>query len=408
MPLSGESVEIQLAGLTIETANRYQVHSGIFTQPSAFEVELESSQLVTDMLLQATPGKEFKLLVNGHVQFEGIVDSVSAHGSVSGGDVFTLRGRDDLAPLHDGDVDVDKDYADLNPTQILVIALQAVGFTEATILTDWAESRKDRSGSAIITKPISEVSGRAKAVKSKRRKQHVGETWYRFVQREVEHSGLYLWAAPGRKTFVLSAPNIDQAPIARIYRLPSIGSSNVKSYELVNDTTSRAAKYQVLGRNGGRKSGPGIEGGVIPDSEMQFYGFSKQKVIRDTDVTSGDEADFYAARKISEARRHGYSLKYTVAGHTTPSIDGAGTVVWTPDTMIQVNDEVLGIAEPMYLENVIFTQDNDGGTKTELRLMRKSDIAFASAVALSDALVIAQAEPIDQQEANAPPLEAEQ
>ncbi len=108
---------------------------------------------------------------------------------------------------------------------------------------------------------------------------------------------------------------------------------------------------------------------------MMGLGISRLLTHEDHKCKSIAQADFFARRLIAEARRHGWSLTYTVAGHTTIGTSGQ-RVVWSPNTTVQVDDDELDIHGVFYIEGVRFTRGPQ--TLTELHLMRPADMLFAT------------------------------
>jgi prophage tail gpP-like protein len=80
---------------------------------------------------------------------------------------------------------------------------------------------------------------------------------------------------------------------------------------------------------------------------------------------------------MAESRRQGWRLSYTVAGHTAGCPLG-GRVNWAPDTLIEVNDERLGIREEVFwVESVTF--NGSPQSTTTIELMRPRDLIFGDA-----------------------------
>ena len=68
------------------------------------------------------------------------------------------------------------------------------------------------------------------------------------------------------------------------------------------------------------------------------------------------------------------ALSYTLAGHTTPRIGGRDRVVWAVDTVVEVDDQELGIAGTFWIEAVEFSRGPE--TNTTITLMRPGDLVF--------------------------------
>src|SRR5262249_54808500 len=162
------------------------------------------------------------------------------------------------------------------------------------------------------------------------------EQQYAHVKRILDRAGLFLWAT-ARGDFVLSAPNAKQKPSYRIVRQRGNDRNavNVTNARHKNETTGRFSEALIFARGGGRKFGRQNTAGQFVDDEMVTFGYNRPLVFKDANVTNPEQAEFYARRKLAEARRAGWQLVYTVAGHTTPSLNGGQRAVWAPDTVVE-------------------------------------------------------------------------
>jgi hypothetical protein len=159
----------------------------------------------------------------------------------------------------------------------------------------------------------------------------------------------------------------------------------------------RHTEAVVYGRSGGGKKGVEICRGAFPDDEMLNYsdanrpagsdpgtGYQKRITVRDADVKSKEECEYVARRLLSDERRAGWQLEYTVAGHQVPSPSApSGSAIWGPDTVVRVDDNELHHGEDpslnfhtnFYVEAVTYSSNPQKTTK--LTLMRPGDLLFA-------------------------------
>jgi prophage tail gpP-like protein len=360
-----DEVTVSLAGRTISRIENYRVESGIFSYPCAYGLETGAPDDLPAFLRDVPPRTPFELLVGDHVQFTGQVDAVNARGDKSKTSVH-IQGRDMLAPLHRGTVAADRKFEDESPEDLFRIACKEVGL-DIPIVVDATASRKTRTGVPIIS-----LRGPRPNTPPKKRKRHatVGQSWMDFLQTEFQHAGLFPWCAPG-PVLVLAAPDTDQEPLYRIYRNAD-RTGNVELFDYGNDTAHRWAELRVYGsasRGAYKTQGAGI------DEEMRGWGYTELRTVKDTHVTTDEEAEFYATRKLAESRRNGRRLVYTVTGHSSPTLDGRARAVWCPDTVVQVDDDVLGFHDRYWLEDVSMSRSESGTTST-LKLMRFEDLRF--------------------------------
>ena len=212
----------------------------------------------------------------------------------------------------------------------------------------------------------------------------LGDTYYGFYKKEADRAGLFIFAGFDKNTFILTEPNAKQKPTYRLYRKRGLDRNevNVLSHRYHNRTEGRHAKYIVVGRGGSGKGGREKVRGEFVDQEMVDLGYSKPWAKEDPDAKSAAQCEFYARRACAEARRQGWELVYTVEGHTAPSLVGNGRAVWAIDTIVDVQDDELGIYGPHWIEGVTL-RGGPNGTTTEITLMRPEDLVFGESIFLA-------------------------
>jgi hypothetical protein len=65
-----------------------------------------------------------------------------------------------------------------------------------------------------------------------------------------------------------------------------------------------------------------------------------------------------------------------MSGHSTPSLVGGGRAVWAPDTIVEVNDELLGITGTFWVAQV--THMRNPKSTSLIELMRLGDLVFGT------------------------------
>lgn len=382
-----DRVRLVLDGAEVLVAESYEVHAGILTQPAAWSVRLGYGDVIRKLLPLARPGARCKVYVGPVLQFVGQVDGFTASGEV-GATELTIEGRDALAPLHDAYVTGEISIRDASFRDLVEGALaRTVGDYTLSYSND--ANRRVRTGVGIAppAPPTSaaevQVDTSPKAIRVAVQAK-LGEREYEFVKRQLDRAGLFLWAgASGGDVpeFVLSAPTAAQPPCYRIARRRGARRNEVTaiSARWQNRTQHRFTEAVVYARGGGRKFARSKIKGHFVDPEMTEWlaPVARPLVVRDANVATAAQAEFYARRKIAESIRAGWTLTYTVKGHATPSLVGGGLAVWTPDTVVQVADDEFGLSGPYYLESCIYRGGPSGRT-TELTLLRPDALVFAS------------------------------
>lgn len=379
-------VRLVLAGNDVLQSEAYEVHGAILTQPAAFSLRIGSGDLAREIVAKYPPRTPFKIYVGSALRFTGFTDGWELSDG-NGATEVTIRGRDNLAQLHDAYVTAEVSFTNLTFGDLVQKALDASGYDSTVLKYTNAGNRSVLAGLSVSeTKAPRDPSGTSDgslpdagstAPVQRALQAKVGERWYEFITRCLATQGFFLWCAADG-TFILSEPNANQRPTYRIARQRGAtrNAVNVTRASLVNDTTTRFTEAVIYARGGGRKFGRQKAKGTFTDDEMIGYGFERPFVHKDVNVTSADQAAFYARRKLAEARRNGWRLSYTVSGHSIPSLAG-GRAVWTPDTIVDVQDDEFGIHESYWIEGVTFRRDEQG-TSTELSLIRPADLVFAT------------------------------
>lgn len=401
-------VKVRLGDQDILITESYEVKTSILQQPSAFSLRLGSNDLAIDILNLAIPGTPFELSINGRLLQTGIIDFRGVPSAKST-DV-EIRGRDWLSVLVDSYVPEDQEFAQKSYYDLTRKVLDLAGLTEAKghflqILND--TNRRLLTGSSLVPREGTEVAtelftgalGGTGNLVFQTPKTKTGERYWDFLQRQYKLAGLFLWASPD-KTIVLAAPNANQPPSYSLFRArarPGASeNSNILDCSWRDDTTMRHSECRVFGRSGGGKKGIETCDGVFVDPDFEplgqgqglapstafnpQYKLNKTIVIHDADVKNREQCEFVARRIISEERRAGWQLEYTVAGHTvfSESADNQ-TATWGPDTVVQVDDEELGMHGQFYLEACTYSRTPQ--TTTKLTLMRTTDLLFATGLA---------------------------
>lgn len=378
-------VRLRLGGQDVKIAKSYEVHMAVLQQPAAFTLRLGWGRTAAELLALAQPGTSFELMIAGKVVQSGRVD---ARGVPSGPITeVEIKGRDFLAALFDGFVPEEQSFDDKTYFSLTRKVLDIVGLKDHQLESNNDNNReligRVQVPSASPSKLLEEIETGASAGPSKlvyqSMKAKLGTRWLDFLERQYKLAGIFLWAA-GDGRIILARPRGDQAASYRLFRRrgengePAIG--NILSCRMEDNTAMRHGAAIVYGRYGSGAAGRKQARGEYLDPEMQLYGLDKPLTAYDEDVTNQAEAEFVARRLITEEHRSGWTLEYTVAGHTTASlVDPTQSVTWVPDTVVKVEDSELDISGNFYVESVTYRRAPD--TTTVLTLMRPDDLVFA-------------------------------
>ncbi len=391
MSLDGPNNEVRviLAGQEVVVVESYRVATGMLTQPAAFSMSLGHGRVVRDLMKKYPARTDFELQIAGTTQFRGKTDGWVVNGS-SAGTSPSLIGRDGLAPVYDGKVKAEKSFADVSIKEIVEFVLtEVLGAGNFTLAASnkanrQAMSKAGSGGAALSGSPnlasasSADTQFTAAATSANRKIQaKLGEFWYGdFLKPHLDRAGLFLWCSQGG-TFLLSELEPNQAPLYRLKHREGAPGNIVESFNFMNDTSRRFAAFEVWGRRGGGKEERTTVTGRFVDQEMTDLGFTKIDTHPDPKCTTIDMCQKLARRRCAESRRNGWKLSYTVGGHTTREAGGSRTVIWIPDTIVDVDDDELGIFGPHYIESV--EHNAAPATTSTINLMRPQDVVFGEA-----------------------------
>lgn len=395
MSIANQGVTLQVGGTVVLIATQYDLRVGVFDQPGAFSLQLGSGESAASILHKYPKNSPFGVLVADKPIFAGFTDGNSASGDASGTEI-TIDGRGTLKFFYDSFHEREQSYITSTFAELIEKAMDAVGMTKPftngerpRIRTSNAEVRQLRAGTTVsasgdefsteLTEQVGTV-GNAKIVL----RAKLGERWSDLLQRVLNQQGLFMWDAENGD-IVVGRPNTQQPPLYQIVREVGSGAvNNVVSFQFKDDIQPRYSEVVIYGRASGRKYARTQARGAYTDDEMVNAGVHKTLVLHDVDVTSTAHAELIAKRHLAEGRRRAFFLEYVVAGHMTQLL-GASTndlILWTPDTMVQVRDEQLGLDGLYWIESCRYRR-NAGGTTTALRLLDPNSLLFGTDAPIS-------------------------
>lgn len=378
MAKQDEKVSLILGGSELLVAEEYSVEAKIFTQPSAFRLRVGGKEAARALRTKFPPNTPFILRVAGRPQKTGTTDGYHVTQDAQG-TRFDLDGRDVVSRLVD--YDIAKEFSLQRPTVLQVInrALADTGL-KADVRADASASRRkavggttayrvteDRTGRWVVVEEAdADQGGTNSAVKGK-----IGQSYYQWLKSYLDREGIYMWG-DGEGNLVVAAPDGDQPPSYVLERSEE-GSPGIISAELHLTTAGRHAQAIIYSREGGGKHARSQLRASVYDPEMFGFGYENPLAIRDPKIRNLEQGRLFAERKLATERRASFRLQYTVRGHTTRAPDGS-TVVWAPDTVVDVRDKLLGIEGAHYVEGVTWRGATTGGTTTILDLVRVADL----------------------------------
>jgi len=396
---------------TLDVALSYEITQSVFEQPGAFTFTVGQRETLAQWIKEVPPETPFYIGLDvGGASLvplmRGFTDGVQANVT-SGGSTLQFDGRDIVKKLHDHYVPADTSFGNSKSyEEILRTILDTVGLTDTAIVTDDTANQKAHAGVEVVnvkeldtkknilvdkTETVIDAKGN-KITKTVTKQQdaavkaRVGTRWFEFYSEQLRRVGLFIWADT-QSAIVISVPNPHQKPVYRIVhkrgKRNEAGGVNIISATYRNNSARRWTMARVYTR-GTLKGGRAQMSGEYVDTEMSERllpsdphegRFRKILVVQDTELKSPLECDRRARSLIAEANRENVSLRYVVSGHSVPALGAAGVrAVWTPNTVVDVQDEEFGLFGPWYLSSVTMRRGPE--TTTELTLMRPEDCVF--------------------------------
>jgi prophage tail gpP-like protein len=384
-----DQVRLEIDGDNISNVyETYEVKVAIIDQPAAFSVTLGHGGLAREFLGRYKPGMLARLRVGPVVVQTARLDAVRVNGPTS---TVNFRGRDKMASLTKNYVTEERAFKSKTYFELTQEVLRIVGLEQEAdeLFSDNDKARQRFTGHKVTptAPPRNSKSIQFDPAENTFKtvydtvKATLGQTWHQFLQNHYKLAGLFLWVS-GEGQFILSEPNTNQPPGYRILRRrgQTRNAVNVIDHSFENDITHRHGYVRVYGHTAGGKHGVKKIVGRTADEEMiDEYGDESEVVFHDEHARTKLEAQFISWRRVFEERREGYRLSYTMSGHRVPSLIAPhARAVWGPDTIVDVQDDELGIFGPYWIEAVTFSRKPH--TTTTVQLMKPDHLLlFAGA-----------------------------
>lgn len=419
-------VEMRLseAGVVLKQWTSYEFNSDFLTPTDGFSFAVGAGKLPDNVARALAPGASVELVINGSPQCTGYIDAIEVAASRDGGTEYRIEGRDALSPAVDGCMDP---RFKVVPTATLVEFLadvfapfgwkdpntQFLVSDEANVNIITGQVRGVRSK----TKPAVGKSGRklkpAKSPNQIRLEQlrpHDGEGTFAFAARVAQRFGIWIWLSAQGNSLILGQPYFDDPPRYKLRRTRGTGT-NVLTGSVRWDASEQPSFIVAEGFGGGGQWGRSKLRAIcinpfvmneedditqalakfkpyesVPLSEsleesgrtLEFVSRTrtltnsraKPLFLHDEESHTPEQLANFVRREMSLRTRKSVTARYVVEGHAQ---DG---VPWCINCMVDVEDEVSGLIEPMWLKSRTFSRSRSGGSTTSLELIRPYTLEF--------------------------------
>jgi prophage tail gpP-like protein len=411
IPSHAESEQVALTlierPLILKNWKSYEFSSHFLTPTDGWSFTIGAEDLDDETKQALRVGVRVSLTINGAVQAHGYIDAISISASRSGGLEYTIQGRDTLAQAVDSCADPTQSLKEgMNLEQALVSLFAPFGWGSPdrfTVTND--ASRGVKTGTARGVKYTK--GGRRKPPRPTMEyllhqlRPHSREGVFEFASRIAQRFGLWIWSTASGEQLVVSKPAFDVDPYY-VLRRNRKGTTNVLDGTVHYNIADQPTLIVADGVSGGGEFGRGriktIMGNTAvfctdpaylkpfekyPDAKRLLgHNFptlmrvprARTLYLHDDESQTQENLDAYVRREMALLQRRSITADYTVEGHGQNTPDGF--VPWTVDTTVDVEDEVAGFFERMYVMGRTFRKSRDGGTSTHLELIRLYTLEF--------------------------------
>lgn len=414
------------AGVDLTRWTSYSFSSDVMTPADGWSVEIGDGNLAEAQRQAILIGSEVQLFVDDYPLATGFVDAVEISADRGRGVVYNIHGRDRLGAAVDAIADPRVQFKDgTTLAEFLKAVFAPYGWSEDDhFIIDNAANRDAKTGGLRGT-PTSHAKKKVgKPLRDftlHQLKPHNREGLFRFAARVAERHGFLIRCTADGEQLVIAGPDFYQDPRYQIRRSNDggpgrFGGTNVLSGSVRYDGTDQPSIIVADGFSGGGEFGRGKTKSycINPYFGLDEQGFPIDEVskvlsqypeaepilfvtqpfhervpnmpfrpmfVHDEESQTQEQLNWFVKRTMSELIRKSLVCHYTVEGHGQ-TVDGAFTP-WDVDTVVDVQDDVGGVHERMYIIGRTFEKSRSGGTHTKLDLVRLFSIAVGDQVVQS-------------------------
>jgi prophage tail gpP-like protein len=381
-------VRFERLGRDAKTITAYSLQSDYLTATDGFEFTYYTEPRSDLLGLELEP---VELLIGGNSQVLGRIDQTEIGNS---GSAIVCRGRDYLGDATECNIDPAFGVKKGELLGAVVEDAMAPVGIDTTFLDSDVAMRDVRTG-----KP---AGGRAdkdfKTLKQEELKAQSGESIMQFANRLVSRHGATLQPGPTRNSIVITEPNYSQSPVATITRTDDQRTSVANN--VIRGTATRdysSVPTYALWHGKGGKAGTQKESNTITipiqdlvagistelidafegtavrgrrkpaeSTKLEIGQLYRLLYDRDDESRNRDQLIRAATRGMGVRLKETLTYSVTLQGHSDP-VTGA---YWAVDTVVQVNDDICGLNEPLWVASRTFKYSATEGATTDLELWR--------------------------------------
>lgn len=243
-------------------------------------------------------------------------------------------------------------------------------------------------------------------------KPHSGEGAYAYLERLLRRLGLTLWAMADGSGVVIDKADFTSPPQQSIVHKRTDGSqNNVLHGRVTTNISSQPSCIVATGFGSGRDTekakmrvimvnelvGLDDSGNPLPEIQNLKARYKSAKVLpirkelvpfkrplgdrkivkvlncKDDESKTIAQLEAFVRREMANHQQGALQVSYELVGYSSD-----GKHPWAVNTLVSVQDEVLGITENLWVLEKTFTKSSGGGTKTALQLIRPFTLQIAT------------------------------
>ena len=400
------TIRLPYASPALQIANfiSYEYHESYLVPCDSWSFTFSADSMSSDDRKRILLGARVEASINGQTQTIGYLDSVATSSAANGGTVVTVEGRSWLSPCIDGHIDPQTKFTDsMTLDQFANTVLSPFGVT--ALVVENVANRNIITG-ATRGAPTSKKGKPLKSFQLHQEKPYAAEGAFAFLSRVCQRFGVWPRAGADGTTVIISTPDFDQAPsYSLIHRTDDPSRNNVLVSHVKRDRAEQPSVIFASGVGGGGEFAkatlrgaiinpliappvgtleavlgayPTVHAATVPppaiSSAILDYPIPDPNVrpifLYDSESHTQAQLDAYLRRELALRMRKSLSAHYTILGHR---LGGFPVGV---DTIVDVQDDRSQLYLPLWVLSRRFSKHANGGTTTDLELIRPGTMVF--------------------------------
>lgn len=363
----GEATITLEDGTVLSKWTEYSINSEFLTPTDGWSFSFVTREMWDRLHTLVSKDKRIEIRVDGNLQLTGWIDEVRVSCGGTEGLTVNVQGRDALKVLCD---------ANVHPSMRLK-GKKIYEVVESTIFSLYPSmGRKiitDNDSNRDILTGVKGFKTGKKARKTQTEldycKAKAGESAFEFLARNLRRFGLWMWS-DAEGNIIVSSPDYKQGPSYSIIHGFKQTEIKVLRASYTEKATQAPSHFLVHGKGSQKEWEKTDAEGFVQDDTRKLY---VPRYVQHEQCTTAEEAQALAEQEMSEARKDARVYECTLIGHT----DRDTGKTYAIDTVVHIEDELLGVFEDMYVRERTFKRSATGGTTTDLRCVPLGSITFS-------------------------------